>query len=101
MKNIKIVIKKPNETPFIDSIPDTLEAMQETVGGYIETVSIASNLVIVCNEEGRLMDLPYNCSLFGIDFFGTIFLIGRDEKWDFADIPISIEDANIYGFLRK
>ena len=36
MKNIKIIIKKPNETPFIDSIPDTLEAMQELVGGYIE-----------------------------------------------------------------
>ena len=101
MKNIKIIVKKPNEAPFIDIIPDTLQAMQKLVGGYIETVSIASNLVVVGNEEGRLMNLPYNCSVFGIDFCGTIFLIGRDEKWDFADVPISLEDANLYGFLRK
>lgn len=38
----------------------SLKELQEAVGGYIEMVWLSPKLVMVCNEEGKLMGLPYN-----------------------------------------
>lgn len=38
----------------------SLEELQKFVGGYIEKVNVDPNNIFVCNEEGRLYDLPYN-----------------------------------------
>ena len=52
MKQISVLIKEPGKKPRRESIPNTLEALQRVVGGYIETVTFASDVVIICNEEG-------------------------------------------------
>jgi hypothetical protein len=39
----------------------SLDEMQQFVGGYIEMVESAdSRLMLVCNEEGKLLGLPVN-----------------------------------------
>jgi hypothetical protein len=38
----------------------TLKEMQEVVGGYIEFLYLKDNLVMVVNEEGKMVGLPYN-----------------------------------------
>lgn len=82
---MKAIRKKPGCEPELIDIDNTLAALQQEVGGYIETVSIA-DVVIICNEEGRLCGLPYNCRFFGVDFVGTILVIGRDRD-EFCDVP--------------
>lgn len=63
MKYINVVIKRPHE-PFVRAtIPNTLSELQELVGGLIETVSFATDAVIICNEEGLINDSPFNCTL--------------------------------------
>lgn len=54
---MKVIYKAPGCQPEPRDIPNTLEELQAAVGGYIETVTIASDVVIICNEEGRLPDL--------------------------------------------
>jgi len=49
--------------PYIKEIPNKLEEMQKLIGGYIEVVSLINGLIVVCNEEGRLMNLPINNNL--------------------------------------
>lgn len=41
-------------------IADTLEDMQRLVGGHIEVypVCFEHNIILICNEEGKLVDLP-------------------------------------------
>ena len=39
-------------------IDNTLESMQALVGGYIEVYPLTGEIVIVCNEEGKLLGLP-------------------------------------------
>ena len=34
--------------------------MQEVVGGYIEFLYLKDNLVMVVNEEGKMVGLPFN-----------------------------------------
>ena len=85
-KEIIVYVKRPGEPARQRVIPNTLEALQQIVGGYIETVTFTSDLVVICNEEGRLINLPFNCEFLGVDFVGTIIFAGRDED-EFADCP--------------
>lgn len=82
---MKAIRKKPGCEPEIIEVDNTLAALQQEVGGYIETVSIA-DVVIICNEEGRLCGLPYNCRFVGVDFIGTILVVGRDRD-EFCGVP--------------
>lgn len=81
--------------PETQTIPNELEALQTIVGGYIETVTLATDLVIICNEEGKLLDLPYNCDICGASFVGTIIFAGINGD-EFADVP-----ENTTYFLRS
>jgi hypothetical protein len=45
-----VLIKEPGRNPRHVNISDTLENLQKTVGGYIETVTICSDLVVICDE---------------------------------------------------
>lgn len=86
MRKIKVIIKRPGEKPYTTWISDRLENLQKTVEGYIETVTVLTDLVIICNEEGRIRNLPYNCTILGADFFGTILLAGINGE-EFGNVP--------------
>lgn len=75
---MQVIRKDPGKPPRLVEIPNTLKALQQAVGGPIEAVTLAQNAVIICNEEGRLMGLPHNCRFLGIDFVGTILVVGVD-----------------------
>lgn len=82
---MKAIFKQPGKPPEIVEIEDTLEALQEKVGGYIEAVTMAKNACVICNKEGRLRELPYNITLLGTAFVGPILVAGiRDE--DLCDL---------------
>lgn len=89
MGEIKVVIKKPGE-PFVSAqISNTLESLQVAVGGYIEAVTLSRDVVIICNEEGRIKGLPFNCKVAGADFVGTIIFAGIEGD-EFADLPVKM-----------
>lgn len=83
---MKAIRKKPGCASEIIEVDNTLAALQTEVGGYIETVPIASDAVIICNEEGRILGLPYNCRFFCVDFVGTVLLVGTKGD-EFCDVP--------------
>ena len=83
---MKAIRKKPGAQPEIIEVDNTLKALQAEVGGYIETVTIASDAVVICNEEGRILGLPDNCRVCGVDFVGTILVVGRNKD-EFCDVP--------------
>lgn len=84
---IQVIMCPVDRSPYVTNISNKLETMQKIVGGYIETVTIGKT-VIVCNEEGRLTDLPENPSVPG--FVGTVFICGFAGD-EFADIDPTIK----------
>lgn len=68
---------------------NTLAALQQAVGGYIETVTFCVDAAIVCNEEGRLRGMAPNCSFLGIPFVGPILVVGID-----GDEMCSLDDGD-------
>lgn len=91
-KKISVLIKEPGKKPRHVNISNTLENLQKTVGGYIETFTLASDLVVICDEEGRIKDRPCNCNILGMDFVGTIILAGVQDD-EFCDIPWDYQTA--------
>lgn len=83
---MKAIRKKPGCAPEIIEVENTLKALQREVSGYIETVTIASDAVIICNEEGRILGLPDNCRVCGVDFVGTVLIVGTKCD-EFCDVP--------------
>lgn len=91
---MRILIKNTQDTKFHEIvIPNNLRVMQQLVDGPIEAVTIASDAVVICNEEGRLQGMEPNCNYMGIDFVGPILIVGVDGE-EFTDSPWSVTMAN-------
>ena len=86
-KLIKILLKKVGKDPEVIEIRNTLEEKQRLVGGLIEVIPY-DDLLLICNEEGKLLNLPPNL-IFEYDYIaGDCFLAGDDfENGDFYMTP--------------
>ena len=58
-------------------------------------MSVASDLTLICNEEGRLLGLPYNATICGYSFCGTVLAVGVKGD-EFA----SVKGTNVSRVLR-
>ena len=69
---LRVLLVEPGKRPRTVELPDTLEAMQRAVGGLIQAVyPFEEPVALVCNDEGKLMDLPLNRGLRTED--GTLY----------------------------
>lgn len=88
MRCIKL---EPGKEPYLDSIDNTLEALQEYVGGNIETLSgVWGGMIAIVNEEGVIDGLPLNGVLSNSQFKrdvlrGNVLLV-RSEGDEFSSV---------------
>lgn len=85
---MKIIRKKPKQPPELIDVENTLEALQAEVGGNIETLTVAEDLVLIVDEEGKCNGKPIEESfaLRGMILHGTVLMVGTDGE-EFADVP--------------
>ena len=86
---MRILVIEPERRPEEREIDDSLKEMQGIVGGYIQAIyPFEQPVALVCNDEGKLMDLPANRGLRNKDgqmydiVFGTFFLCGAPADSD-------------------
>lgn len=86
-EKIRIIYRQPLHTAREMTVDNTLEAVQELVGGYIETVPLnMPGVILVCNEEGKLRGMKPNPYPGIPDLVGPWFICGfRGEE--FTDVP--------------
>ena len=81
--SIRIVIAEPGKLPVVSFITDSLQDMQQIVGGYIELFETTeSGIDLFCNEEGKLIGLEYNRFFPELQDIvcGPIIAVGHDEE---------------------
>ena len=84
-EQIEILVVEPEKKPYVKTIDNSLQAMQEVVGGYIEPIYF-DDVAIVVNEEGKINGLSLNRSLYDesgdrFDIIaGTFFVCGLGEE---------------------
>ena len=85
--SMRVVICEPGKLSRIAEIQPGLESLQQIVGGYIEPYyGFKEDVCIICNEEGRLLGLPYNVTICGTSFVGSILFAGVNGE-EFCDVP--------------
>ena len=61
---MKIIVVEPQKKPAVQEIDAGLEAMQKIVDGSIEAVyPFEEPVALICNDEGKLLNLPLNRAL--------------------------------------
>ena len=107
---IKVLLVEPEKYPKEIVIDDSLEAMQEVVGGDIEEyMPYDDDVAIICNEEGKMRGLPLNRAVYVQDndkkemvdiICGKFFICyAPPESESFQSLPDSSSIPN--AFLRK
>ena len=76
---LEVIRKEPGKRSERITIPNTIKAMQKEVGGYIQCVYITSDVVVLCDEEGRLKEQSYCCTIKNNGFVGTVLIAGVDR----------------------
>jgi hypothetical protein len=79
---MKVLVVEPMKAPYEKEIGSDLKSMQAVVGGFIQAVYPFEDeeLAMICNEEGKLIGLPFNRALRDEDgaiydiIAGTFFL---------------------------
>ena len=85
---MRILVVEPEYKPEVREINDSLKEMQGIVGGLIQPIYLDDSVVLICNDEGKMMNLPANRGLRDENgqmcdiIFGTFFLCGAPADTD-------------------
>lgn len=95
-EQIRVLKVEPGAVPEVVTLPNTLEAFQAGVGGYIETLGLDYGVFLICNEEGKLIDLPANRQVGSDTIAGTFFVTGETDG-EFCSLP----DTEIAHYMEQ
>lgn len=100
-EKIRVLALLPTEYAKPVTIDNTLESMQQFVGGLIECLPLDdpdADIVLVCNDEGKLLQLAPNRWLWGgLDLLvGPAFIAAGDAEGNLC----SLSDAMMDKYLN-
>lgn len=91
-KTIRVLIVEPGKAPYAAEIPSGLESLQQNVEGRIQVLyPFEDSAAVICNDEGKLLGLPWNRPLFDEEgqiydiLVGTFLVVGLTED-DFCSL---------------
>jgi hypothetical protein len=103
---MKILVVEPLTKPHIKEIDGSLESMQKIVGGLIQAIYPYEDkdVALVCNEEAKLIGLPFNRALYDdkgqiYDIIAGTFFLCQDpaDSENFESLP----DEQIKQYKEK
>ena len=102
---MNVLMIEPGKAPYVTDIGNDLHSMQQAVGGYIQAVyPYEEAVVLICNEEGKLLGLPLNRALRDENgeiydaIAGTFFICGAPaDSENFA----SLTDEQVDYWLKR
>lgn len=94
---MRVIVKEVGKSPQVKEIVNTLEAFKTLVNGYIEAVHIDNEIILICNEEGKLQGFPPNFRIGNDVIVGTAVFVSHNGAGDFA----SLNDWHIEDVMSK
>lgn len=94
---MEVLLVEPGKEARMTEVSNDLRSLQSLVGGYIEaTYPFDDPVALVCNDEGKIMQMPLNRALRGEDgkiydaSAGPFFICGLGED-DFCSLPKELQ----------
>ena len=102
---MQVVIVEPEKKPVVQNIGSGLASMQQIVGGTIQAVyPFEEPVALICNDEGKLLNLPLNRALRDSNraiydiVAGTFFLCAAPVDSDCFE---SLTDEQVQIYLER
>ena len=86
---MRAVYKQPGHVPEIIDLDNELVPIQGFIGGYIETVPLDGDFLLICNEEGKLLGLEPNIFLISgtdVDEIVGPILVVKNSGEEFGEL---------------
>lgn len=86
---MRAVYKQPGHVPEIIDLDNELVPIQGFIGGYIETVPLDGDFLLICNEEGKLLGLEPNIFLIAgtsVDEIVGPILVVKNNGEEFGEL---------------
>lgn len=83
---LEVLIVEPDSLPYEKTIINDLKSLQNEVDGLIEMVDIDSNVSIICNEEGKILNLNLNRIVGNDVIAGNFFIAGFNDSGDIMSL---------------
>ena len=86
---MRAVYKQPGHVPEIIDLDNELVPIQGFIGGYIETVPLDDDFLLICNEEGKLLGLEPNIFLISGTYVEEIvgpILVVKNNGEEFGEL---------------
>lgn len=84
---IRVLMVEPNEHPKEFLLKNTLQAMQEAVGGLIDIVDIDDDgICLLLNDEGKLIGLEGNRRIGDDVIAGNFYVCGSNEDGELSSL---------------
>lgn len=102
---MRVLVVEPERRPEVWEIDGSLKAMQDIVGGWLQPVyPFDDPVALVCNDEGKLMNLLANRGLRDKDgqiydiICGTFFLCGAPAG---SEVFTSLTQEQIERYQKR
>ena len=102
---MQVVVVEPKKKPMVQDIDAGLESMQKIVGGSIQAIyPFDEPVALICNEEGKLLNLPLNRALRDDEgtvydiIYGTFFLCAAPPD---SDRFAGLTDQQVKTFMER
>ena len=91
-KEITVLMVKPGEHPMATTLKNDLDSLQKAVSigadyqGLIEIIGIEDGVVVLCNEEGKLMGLGGNRRVGNDIITGVFYVVAEDGQGNLTSL---------------
>lgn len=91
-KQIRVLMVEPMSSPKLVTLQNDLDSLQKAVSigapdqGLIELVPLEDNILILCNEEGKLIGLEPNRRLGEDILCGVFYVVAEDEEGELMSL---------------
>lgn len=98
-RQLKVLYCEVGKEPEERQIVSELWALQALVGGYIEHVRLFGNVCLICNEDGKRLQLAPNRNIGGETIIGNFFFTADGPDSEFRDLTPA-ETSKLLGLLK-
>ena len=103
-KTIKVLMVEPGEHPKEAMLDNNLDALQKAVSigceaqGLVEIIGLEDGICLMCNEEGKLLQLEGNRRLGDDIITGVFYILGEDGEGELTSLPQEAMERYKEGF---
>lgn len=96
---IRAIIVEPGKKARTVRINNSMQNFKKIIGGEPELLRLGDNMAAVCDENGKLKNLPFSGIFKQYFLVGTVILVGIQGK-EVVDFPMTMKELRNYSGIE-